>query len=79
MGREMYLMSGAGNNFVMVDGRAMPEEELAALRRPEHIRALCSKYGTDGLEETAFPPARPPARKARISVWNSTIPTAAAE
>lgn len=49
MGREMYLMSGAGNNFVMVDGRAMPEKELAALRRPEHIRALCSKYGTDGL------------------------------
>ena len=42
-------MSGAGNNFVMADGRAFSPEELAALRAPERVRELCSTYGTDGL------------------------------
>ena len=42
-------MSGAGNNFVMADGRAFSTEELTALRVPERVRELCSAYGTDGL------------------------------
>ena len=48
-GKKIYLMSGAGNSFVMVDGRALAEEDLAALRFPERIRTLCLENGTDGL------------------------------
>jgi len=41
-----YLFSGAGNNFVVFDGR---EGGMDEYRQPERIQALCHEYATDGL------------------------------
>lgn len=39
-------MSGAGNDFVVLDGRG---RDVSEFRRPERILALCREYKTDGL------------------------------
>lgn len=43
---ELFKFSGAGNDFVLVDGREGGAERF---REPETIGALCRKYATDGL------------------------------
>ena len=43
---ELYEYSGAGNNFVVLDGR---KEDVSAFRAPERVRALCKERHTDGL------------------------------
>lgn len=43
---KIYRYSGAGNNFIIVDGRNV---EVPRFRRREVIRMLCSMNGTDGL------------------------------
>ena len=42
----LYHFSGAGNNFVVLDGR---DADMSAYRNPERIVALCTQYHTDGL------------------------------
>ena len=39
-------MSGAGNDFVVLDGRGA---DMDGFRRPERIAELCREYRTDGL------------------------------
>ena len=41
-----YLFSGAGNNFVVFDGR---EGGMDEYRQPERIQDLCREHATDGL------------------------------
>ena len=43
---ELHKYSGAGNDFVVLDGRF---EDVSAFRTPEHISFFCKKYSTDGL------------------------------
>jgi len=43
---ELHKYSGAGNDFVVLDGRT---EDVSAFRTPAQIAALCDRYGTDGL------------------------------
>ena len=43
---KLYHFSGAGNNFVVLDGRGA---DMAPFRVPERIVALCTQYHTDGL------------------------------
>ena len=43
---KLYHFSGAGNNFVVLDGR---DADMASFRVPERIVALCTQYHTDGL------------------------------
>ena len=43
---KLYHFSGAGNNFVVLDGRGA---DMASFRVPERIVALCTQYHTDGL------------------------------
>ena len=50
---KLYKMSGAGNDFVVLDGRGVDASEF---RRWERIREVCSEFRTDGLmilEESA--------------------------
>ena len=42
----IYKMSGAGNDFVVLDGRGV---DVSEFRLPERIRELCTEYRTDGL------------------------------
>ena len=42
----LFKFSGAGNDFVVLDGRQGVVEEF---RRAENITALCREYRTDGL------------------------------
>ena len=42
----LYKFSGAGNDFVVLDGRGA---DVSAYRRAERISALCREYRTDGL------------------------------
>ncbi|MBR5107364.1 MAG: diaminopimelate epimerase [Bacteroidales bacterium] len=44
--KTIYHFSGAGNDFVVIDGR---EGELSAFREVPRIEALCKEYKTDGL------------------------------
>ena len=46
MDRKLYYFSGAGNDFVVIDGR---EGDASEYRDVHRIQALCKKYGTDGL------------------------------
>jgi diaminopimelate epimerase len=46
MAKTPYIFTGAGNNFVVFDGREGGMEEY---RQPERIQALCREYATDGL------------------------------
>lgn len=41
-----YLYSGAGNLFVIIDGR---NGKGGDYRRPERVREVCTAHGTDGL------------------------------
>ena len=43
---KLYKMSGAGNDFVVLDGRGV---DVSGFRRPERIAELCREYRTDGL------------------------------
>ena len=43
---EIFHFSGAGNDFVVIDGRGA---EVSAFREAPHIGALCREFGTDGL------------------------------
>ena len=42
----IYHFSGAGNDFVVIDGR---EGDVSAFREVSRIQALCKEYKTDGL------------------------------
>ena len=42
----LYRFTGAGNNFVVLDGRS---GDVSAFRTTERIVELCSRFGTDGL------------------------------
>ena len=42
----LYKFSGAGNDFVVIDGR---EGDVSAFREVSRIEALCKEYKTDGL------------------------------
>ena len=44
--KKLYYFSGAGNDFVVIDGR---EGDVSAFRDIARIQALCKEYGTDGL------------------------------
>ncbi|MBQ7272850.1 MAG: diaminopimelate epimerase [Bacteroidales bacterium] len=46
MAKTPHIFTGAGNNFVVFDGR---EGGMDEYRRPERIQALCREYCTDGL------------------------------
>ena len=43
---KLYKFSGAGNDFVVLDGRAA---DVSAYRQVERISELCKQYRTDGL------------------------------
>ena len=43
---KLYYFTGAGNNFVVLDGRGA---DMTAFRETARIRALCREYCTDGL------------------------------
>ena len=43
---QIYKMSGAGNDFVVLDGRGV---DMSEFRRVERIRELCAEFRTDGL------------------------------
>jgi diaminopimelate epimerase len=48
-GREFFKMSGSGNDFVFVDARTEPAEELT---RPRAIKTICARatgIGADGI------------------------------
>ena len=44
--KTLYKFSGAGNDFVVLDGR---KADVSAFRQTERISALCREYRTDGL------------------------------
>ena len=44
--KKLYYFSGAGNDFVVIDGR---EGDVSEYRDVARIQALCREYGTDGL------------------------------
>jgi len=44
--KTIYHFSGAGNDFVVIDGR---EGDVSAFREVPRIEALCKQYKTDGL------------------------------
>ena len=44
--KKIYHFSGAGNDFVVIDGR---EGDVSAYREVSRIQALCKEYKTDGL------------------------------
>ena len=44
--KTIYHFSGAGNDFVVIDGR---EGDASAFREVPRIEALCQEYKTDGL------------------------------
>ena len=43
---KLYKFSGAGNDFVVIDGR---EGDVSAFREVPRIEALCKEFKTDGL------------------------------
>ena len=65
-GTVFYKMSGSGNDFVILDGRATPVGSWS----PESIRAVCDRRrgaGADGL--VILTPST--AEAVRMSYWNS--------
>ena len=62
--KTIYHFSGAGNDFVVIDGR---EGDVSAFREVPRIEALCQEYKTDGLMILGSGDA--------ISPWSSTTPT----
>ena len=53
MKETLYLFSGAGNQFVVLDGRRGGMDEF---RQAARIGQLCRQYGTDGLMILALDP-----------------------
>lgn len=45
-GVQIFKMSGAGNKFVVLDGRG---KDMDAFRDVDRIKSLCTEYRTDGL------------------------------
>ena len=45
-GTPFFKMSGAGNDFVVLDGRGV---DVSEFRRTERIREVCAEFRTDGL------------------------------
>ena len=43
---KLYHFTGAGNNFVVLDGRGV---DMTAFRQTVRIQELCRQYNTDGL------------------------------
>lgn len=43
---KFYKYSGAGNSFVVIDGRTI---DASRFKREDMVRALCMEHGTDGL------------------------------
>jgi diaminopimelate epimerase len=65
-GTLFYKMTGSGNDFIMLDGRATKPERWS----PARVRALCDRrtgIGADGL--VILTPAAP--GTVRMSYWNS--------
>ena len=54
---KLYTFTGAGNNFVVLDGR---EADMSPYRQPARITELCRKYSTDGLMILSLPDAPGP-------------------
>jgi diaminopimelate epimerase len=50
--KKIYKFSGAGNDFVVIDGR---EGDVSAFREVERIEALCKEDKTDGLMILGMP------------------------
>ena len=50
--KTIYHFSGAGNDFVVIDGR---EGDVSAFREVPRIEALCRDYKTDGLMILGMP------------------------
>ena len=46
MEQKLYKFSGAGNDFVVIDGR---EGDVSSFREVARIEALCREFKTDGL------------------------------
>ena len=46
METKLYKFSGAGNDFVVIDGR---EGDVSAFRELARIEALCKEFKTDGF------------------------------
>ena len=46
MSERLYKFSGAGNDFVVLDGRGV---DVSAFRETERISAMCRRFRTDGL------------------------------
>lgn len=53
---KIHKYSGAGNTFVVLDGRT---EDVSEFRTPDRIKALCAQYGTDGLMILSNSPVEP--------------------
>jgi diaminopimelate epimerase len=49
---KLYKFSGAGNDFVVIDGR---EGDMSAYRQKAGIEALCREFHTDGLMILGMP------------------------
>ena len=45
-GTPIFKMSGAGNDFVVLDGRGV---DVSEFRKTERIREVCAEFRTDGL------------------------------
>lgn len=50
----LYHFSGAGNHFVLLDGRSA---DMTSFRDPARIRTLCALWHTDGLMILSLPKA----------------------
>ena len=64
-GTLFYKMTGSGNDFVVLDGRATPPDHWS----PDRVRAICDRrhgVGADGL--VILTPAT--AGAVRMSYWN---------
>ena len=66
-------MSGAGNDFVVLDGRG---RDVGEFRRPERISVLCREYKTDGLMillscgDACMPEKQIPAQDFKMEFYN---------
>ena len=74
----LYKFSGAGNDFVVIDGR---EGDVSEYREVPRIEALCREFKTDGLMILGMPGEMPRSISPwnlSISPWSSITPTAPA-
>ena len=60
MAKTLYIFTGAGNNFMVLDGR---KADMTPFRQPSRITELCRRHHTDGLMiltlADAIGPSRP--------------------